>query len=43
MDEEQQRKHEAVWERYVAAKQRELEACREGQLGRIPGVALPDE
>ena len=43
MDEEQQRKHEEAWERYMAAERRDLEHRRNGLLARLLGVPLPGE
>jgi hypothetical protein len=43
MDEEQQRKHEEAWERYMAAERRDLELRRDGLLARLLGVPLPGE
>jgi hypothetical protein len=43
MDEEQQRKHEEAWKRYMAAERRDLEHRRNGLLARLLGVPLPGE
>ena len=41
MDEEQQRKHEEAWERYVAAERRDLgHRRRNGLLAGLQGVPL---
>jgi hypothetical protein len=43
MGEEQRRKHEEAWERYMAAERRDLEQRRNGLLARLLGVPLPGE
>ncbi|MCA1717921.1 MAG: hypothetical protein LC781_14245 [Actinobacteria bacterium] len=43
MDDEQRRKHQEAWERYMAAERRDLEHRRDGLLARLLGVPLPGE
>jgi hypothetical protein len=43
MDEEQQKKQEEAWERYMAAERRDLEQRRDGLLAKLLGVPLPGE
>lgn len=43
MDEEQERKHEEAWERYMSAERRDLELRRNGLLVRLLSVLLSEE